>query len=182
MLEMETTDKMEKAVESVKRNFNTVRTGRANGAMLDRIQVEYYGAMTALKAMANVSTPDAQTIVIQPFDKTAIKDIERAIQQSDLGINPNNDGNVVRLFVPPLTQDRRKEMTKQVGKLAEEGKIAVRNVRRDALKQFEKMQKDGALSEDQLEAYKASVQKLTDGFVKQVEDIEASKNKELLQV
>jgi ribosome recycling factor len=125
--------------------------------------VEYYGAMTPLKAMANASTPDAQTISIQPFDKSAIKDIERALVKSDLGITPSNDGNVIRLVIPQLTQERRKELTKLVGKLTEEGKVALRNARRDALKALEKLEKDKALSEDELTAAKDAMQKLTDG-------------------
>ena len=124
--------------------------------------MDYYGAPTPLKQIANASTPDAQTITIQPFDKSAIKDIERGLLTSDLGITPSNDGNVIRLVIPPLTQDRRKELTKQVGKLTEEGKIALRNVRRDALKALEQLQKDKAISEDQLTSAKDAVQKLTD--------------------
>lgn len=173
--------------------------------------MDYYGAMTPLKSMANASTPDAQTISIQPFDKrrararcaicatpadatrsrpvlrclcpgSAIKDIERAIQLSDLGLTPSNDGNLIRLTIPQLTQDRRKELSKLVGKLTEEGKVALRNVRRDALKELEKLEKDKALSEDALTARKDAVQKLTDRFVKQIDDLADSKSKELMQV
>ena len=168
--------------------------------------------MTPLKTMANASTPDAQTISIQPFDKrrdplparllaawaaetprtdahvslcglrSAIKEIERALQQSDLGLTPSNDGNIIRLTIPQLTQDRRKELSKNVGKLSEEGKVALRNVRRDALKELEKLEKDKALSEDALKAHQDAIQKLTDKFVKQVDDLAESKNKELMQV
>lgn len=181
MIQMDAEEKMEKSLDSVVRNFATVRTGRASTAILDRILVDYYGAPTAIKAMANASTPDSQTIVIQPFDKTTIKDIERALNQSDLGLTPGNDGNVIRLSIPQLTAERRKELTKVVGKLSEDGKIAVRNIRRDAVKDLEKLEKEG-LSEDALAAAKEAVQKLTDKYVKAVEDEAAKKNKELTQL
>jgi len=141
--------------------------------------VDYYGAITPLKKVANASTPDASTISIQPFDRGSLKDIERALNQSDLGLTPSNDGNTIRLSIPQLTADRRKELGKTVGKLAEDGKVALRNVRRDALKSLERLEKEKAISEDGLEGRKAAMQKLIDRFSKQVEDAAAAKTKEL---
>ena len=127
-------ERMDKTIDAINRDFDTIRTGRANTAILDRIEVEYYGSPTPLKTISNASTPDSQTILIQPFDKTAIGDIEKALLQSDLGLTPNNDGSNIRLVIPQLTAERRKELAKQVSKLGEDGKVALRNVRRDALK------------------------------------------------
>lgn len=175
-------EKMEKSVESVKRSFGTVRTGRANAAMLDRIEFDYYGAMTPLRTVASVSTPESTLLVIQPYDTSAIPAIERAIMQSDLGLTPNNDGRVIRLQVPQLTAERRKEMVKIVSKLGEEGKVAVRNVRRDAMKAIEKLEKDGGISEDQRKDLENAVQKLTDEYVKEIEGLAKSKSDELTKV
>lgn len=144
--------------------------------------MDYFGTPTPLKKMANTSTPDAQTIAIQPFDRSTIKDIERALNQSDLGLTPSNDGATIRLVIPQLTADRRKELTKTVGKLVEEGKVSVRNIRRDALKGLEKLEKDKKISEDRLEGSKAAMQKLLDVMSKQIDDLAVAKNKELTQV
>jgi ribosome recycling factor len=133
--------RMQKAVEATQHNFNSVRTGRANASLLDRITVEYYGAETHLKALANISSPDATTLMIQPFDRSSMRAIEKAISESDIGLTPNNDGSSIRLNIPPLTTDRRKELVKMVSKLAEEGKVAVRNVRRDAIDSLRKLEK-----------------------------------------
>lgn len=175
-------ERMEKSLEAAKRSFATVRTGRANPAMLDRIEVDYYGAQTPLKQIANVSTPEASLLVIQPYDSTAIPSIERAIQASDLGLTPNNDGKIIRLQIPQLTADRRKEMTKIVSKLGEEGKVAIRNVRRDAMKAIEKLEKDGNLGEDGRKDLETAVQELTDDYVKHIDALVKGKTEELTKV
>lgn len=181
-VEAETREKMDKSLDSVKRNFSTVRTGRASPSMVDRITVDYYGTPTPLPQMANVTTPEASLLVIQPYDISVIPDIERAIIGSDLDITPNNDGKVIRLQVPPLTAERRKEMTKVTSKMGEEGKVAVRNVRRDALKRVEKLEKDGAIGEDGKKDLETAVQKLTDEFVKQIDELIKAKSDELTKV
>lgn len=175
-------ERMEKCLESVQRNFSTIRTGRANPAMLDRIEVDYYGSMTPLKQIAGVSTPEASLLVIQPYDAGAIPAIERAIQQSDIGLTPNNDGKLIRLQIPQLTAERRKEMTKVASKLGEEGKVAIRNVRRDAMKSIEKLEKDGVIGKDERSSLENSIQKLTDEYIKQVESIIKAKSEELAKI
>ena len=140
---------MQKAVEATQRAFNTIRTGRANATLLDRVMVEYYGSPTPLKSLANINTPDASTITIQPYDKTSLNVIEKAIQLSDIGLTPNNDGQVIRLNVPPLTSERRKEFVKMASKFAEEGKVAIRNIRRDAVDSVRKQEKGSEISEDE---------------------------------
>lgn len=175
-------ERMEKSLESVQRNFATIRTGRANPAMLDRIEVDYYGSMTPLKQIAGVSTPEASLLVIQPYDASAIPAIERAIQQSDIGLTPNNDGKLIRLQIPQLTAERRKEMTKVASKLGEEGKVAIRNVRRDAMKSIEKLEKDSVISKDERSSLENSIQKLTDDYIKQVESIIKAKSEELAKI
>ena len=172
-------ERMEKSIEAIRSNFNTVRTGRANTAILDRIEVEYYGALTPLKTIANATTPDAQTIVIQPFDKSAIGDIEKAIMMSDLGLTPGNDGNVIRLNIPPLTAERRKELAKLVSKLGEDGKVALRNVRRDAMKSIGKLE---GISEDEIKSLEEGIDKLTSEQVKQVDKLVKEKEEELSKV
>ncbi|GAQ79516.1 chloroplast ribosome releasing factor RRF [Klebsormidium nitens] len=181
-IELETEEKMEKCIESVRAKFNSVRTGRASTSLLDRVEVDYYGVPVILKSLANISTPDASSILIQPFDKSSITAISKALLQSDLGLTPTNDGTVIRLNIPPLTGDRRKELVKTIGKLAEDGRIAIRNVRRDAIKKFEKMEKDGELSEDNLRDYEDTVQKMTDKYVKKVDELYKAKEKDILQV
>ena len=177
-IELETMDKMETTVEKTQENLDTIRTGRANPAILDRLMVEYYGAETPLKTIAGVSTPDAQTLQIQPFDMGALPDIERAIMESDVGITPNNDGKVIRLTIPQLTKERRKDLAKQVSKLGEEGKVAIRNVRRDALKQIKKLE----ISEDAAAGLEADMQKLTDDSVKKIDEIVKAKETEISTV
>lgn len=181
-IELDAMERMDKTMDSIARDFSTVRTGRANVAVLDRIEVEYYGAPTPLKTIANASTPDAQTIVIQPFDKGAIKDIERALNESDLGMTPSNDGNVIRLNVPALTEERRKELAKLVSKLGEDGKVALRNVRRDAMKAYDKLEKGGSVGEDELAKLKKGMDDLTASYVKKVEDATKAKSDELQKV
>jgi ribosome recycling factor len=173
---------MRKTVEATQRTFNTIRTGRANPTLLDKIVVEYYGAETPLKSLATLSTPDSQTIQIQPFDSSSINSIEKAIGMSDLGLTPNNDGRAIRINIPPLTQDRRKELCKLASKYAEEGKVALRNVRRDAIDKIKKQEKDGDLSEDQSRDQQDHIQKLTDRFIAEVEKHLAEKEADILKV
>lgn len=175
-------ERMDSSLEAVKRSFATVRTGRASPAMLDRIEVDYYGAMTPLKTIAGISAPDSRSVVVQPYDTSAMAAIEKAIMKSDLGVTPSNDGRIIRINIPALTQDRRKEMAKTVSKLSEEGKVAIRNVRRDAIKQAEKLEKDKSLGEDQAKDLQTAIQELTDDYIKQVEALAKSKSDELTQL
>lgn len=173
---------MLKSVEATQRTFNTIRTGRANPSLLDKISVEYYGADTPLKSLASLSTPDAQTILIQPFDGGSMALIEKAIATSDLGLTPNNDGKVIRINIPPLTEDRRKEFCKLAAKYAEEGKVGLRNLRREAIDKVKRSEKDGELSEDQSRDEQDKVQKLTDKFIAQIEKHLAEKEADILKV
>jgi len=173
---------MRKSVEATQRTFNTIRTGRANPSLLDKIVVEYYGAETALKSLATISTPDSQTIQIQPFDASSIHLIEKAIGMSDLGLTPNNDGRAIRINIPPLTQDRRKDLCKLAAKYAEEGKVALRNIRRDGIDKIKKLEKEGDYSEDQSRDAQEKVQKLTDRFISELEKHLADKEIDILKV
>ncbi len=173
---------MRKSVDSTQRTFNTIRTGRANPSLLDKISVEYYGADTPLKSLATLSTPDSQTIQIQPFDGGSMGLIEKAIAMSDLGLTCNNDGKVIRINIPPLTEDRRKELCKLAAKYAEEGKVALRNIRRDGIDRIKKQEKDGELSEDQSRDAQDKVQKLTDRFITEIEKHLAEKEADILKV
>ncbi len=175
-------NKMLKTIEVVKSNFAAVRAGRANAGVLDRIMVEYYGTPTPLNQVAAVSSPDPRTLMIQPWDATLLKAIEKAIQTSDLGINPQNDGRVIRLAFPQLTEERRKELGKQVRKYGEEGKVAVRNIRRDAMEDFKKMKKNGELTEDDQKSLEKELQDLTDKRCKDIDDLTAKKEAELMAV
>ncbi len=174
--------KMQKSVEATQNAFNTIRTGRANSSLLDRVMVEYYGSPTPLKSLANISTPDASTITIQPFDPSSVALIEKAIQMSDLGLNPNNDGSVIRLNIPPLTSDRRKELVKMASKMAEEGKVGVRNIRRDAIDDVRKQEKSSDISKDESADLQDDIQKLTDKYTKKIDDILGDKEAEILKV
>jgi ribosome recycling factor len=174
--------KMQKAIEATQGNFNTVRTGRANASLLDRVQVEYYGTPTPLKSLANISTPDSATVMIQPFDRSVMGAIERAISESDLGLNPNNDGSSIRLNIPPLTTERRKELAKTVAKLAEEGKVSVRNIRRDAIDSIRKQEKNKEVSEDESKKLQEQIDKLAEKYTKKVEQITAEKEKEIMSI
>ncbi|CAN1246812.1 Ribosome-recycling factor, chloroplastic [Linum grandiflorum] len=176
-IEQDAKSRMEKTIETLRNNFNSVRTGRANPAMLDKIQVEYYGSPVSLKSIAQISSPDASSLLVQPYDKSSLKIIEKAIVNSDLGVTPNNDGEVIRLSVPQLTSERRKEMSKVVAKMAEEGKVALRNVRRDALKAYEKLQKEKKLSEDNVKDLSGGIQKLIDEYTKKVDSLFKQKEK-----
>ena len=173
---------MRKSVEATQRNFNTIRTGRANSSLLDRISVEYYGADTPLKSLATLSTPDSQTIQIQPLDMSALGAIEKAIAMSELGFTPNNDGKIIRINVPPLTEERRKEFCKLASKYAEEGKVALRNLRRDAIDKVKKQEKEGDLSEDQSRDEQDGIQKTLDTFITELEKHLAEKEADILKV
>jgi len=174
--------KMQKSLESVAADFAAVRAGRANAAVLDRITVDYYGVPTPIHQIAAISTPDPRALLITPWDASAVRLIEKAIQESDLGINPSNDGKSLRLVFPQLTQERRKELTKLIAKYAEGGKVAIRNIRRDAVDKFKKMQKAGEMTEDDLKIAEKDIQKLTDAMIKKVDDLYAVKEKELMEV
>jgi ribosome recycling factor len=173
---------MRKSLEATQRTFNTIRTGRANPSLLDKISVEYYGAETPLKSLASLTTPDSQTIQIQPFDASAMGLIEKAIAMSDLGLTCNNDGKVIRINIPPLTEDRRKELCKLASKYAEEGKVALRNNRRDAIDRIKKQEKEGELSEDQSRDEQDKVQKLTDRYIAEIDKHLAEKEADILKV
>lgn len=176
------TEKMENAISVLQRNLATVRAGRANPSLLDSVLVEYYGTQTPLNQLASIGVPEARLLVITPFDKTIINDIEKAIQKADLGLTPSNDGNVIRISIPPLTEERRKELTKVVGKFAEESRVHVRNIRRDANEQLKNMEKEGLITEDELRKNQDNVQKETDRFIKQIDEIAKNKAAEIMEV
>ncbi|HEY9780564.1 MAG TPA: ribosome recycling factor [Leptolyngbyaceae cyanobacterium] len=173
---------MQKTVEATQRSFNTIRTGRANASLLDRVMVEYYGSPTPLKSLANISTPDSTTITIQPYDRNTLNLIEKAISMSDVGLNPNNDGSMVRLNIPPLTSDRRKEFVKLAAKYAEEGRVAIRNIRRDGVDTIRKQEKNSEVSEDEAQDLQDKLQKLTDKYTAKINELLAEKEKEISTV
>ena len=173
---------MQKTVEATQRAFNSIRTGRANAALLDRVMVEYYGSPTSLKSLANITVPDSTTITVQPYDRNTLNLIEKAISLSDLGLTPNNDGSVVRLNIPPLTSDRRKEFVKLAAKYAEEGRVAIRNIRRDALDTIRKQEKNSELSEDESRDQQDELQKLTNKYTAKIDELLAEKEKEITTV
>lgn len=173
--------RMEKTIASLKDSFNTIRTGRANAAIFDKVRVDYYGTKTPLNQVATISIPEARSVIIQPFDKSLITEIEKAIQMADLGLNPSNDGKVIRISIPPLTADRRKELVKQAKTMAENSRTSIRNIRRDGNDEFKKQQKAGELTEDGLKQEEDKLQKLTDKFVAEINKIYESKEKEILE-
>lgn len=173
---------MQKAVEATQRSFNTIRTGRANTALLDRVTVEYYGTPTPLKSLANINTPDATTIAIQPYDRGSLNLIEKAISLSDIGLTPSNDGSTIRLNIPQLTNDRRKELVKIAAKYGEEGKVSIRNIRRDAVDSVRKQEKSGDISEDEARDLQDNIQKLTDKYISKVDQILADKETDIMKV
>jgi ribosome recycling factor len=175
-------EKMQKAIASVQHELGTLRTGRPNPGLLDRILVDYYGTPTPVRQMANVSVTDGTTLLIQPYEKTQLSEIEKAISKSDLGLTPGNDGSVLRIIIPPLSQERRKELAKLASKMGEDGKIAIRNVRRDAVDEANKLKKDGDISEDEARGLTEQIQKVTDQHVKQVDELISEKEKEILTV
>jgi ribosome recycling factor len=175
-------EKIAKSIESLKTELNTVRAGRANPALLDRVEVEYYGTPTPLKQLANISCPDPRTIAVTPFDPKAIGNIERAILAANIGINPVNDGKMVRLSIPQVTEERRKELTKTVHAMGEEGKVAIRNLRKKANDMIKKEEKAGELTEDDSKQELDLVQKAVDAGIKKVDEVIAAKNKEIMEV
>lgn len=178
----EFTNKMKKTTEVLSAQFDSVRAGRANAAVLDQIRVEYYGTPTPINQIATVATPDPRSLSIQPWDTASLKPIEKAILESDLGINPQNDGKIIRLVFPQLTEERRKDLIKQVKKYAEEAKVAIRNIRRDAMESFKDQKKKSEITEDDLKIMEKDIQKLTDDYIKEIDNIAAKKEKELLAI
>jgi len=174
-------ERMEKALAALKRELSTLRAGRATPALLDRVQAEYYGAMTPVNQLGSITTPDSRTLVIQPWDKTALSAIEKAILKSDVGLTPASDGNIIRLVVPPLTEERRADLVKMTKKFGEEAKVAIRNIRRDANDEIKKKEK-ADISEDESRRHQDDVQKLTDRYVAEVDKILAAKEKEIMEV
>ncbi|MCG5057334.1 ribosome recycling factor [Limnoraphis robusta Tam1] len=173
---------MQKAIESTQRSFNTIRTGRANTSLLDRVMVEYYGVPTSLKSLATINTPDASTITIQPFDRKSLDIVEKAISLSDVGLTPSNDGSIIRLNIPPLTSERRQEFAKLAAKYAEEGKVSVRSVRRDAVDAVRKQEKTKEISEDEARDLQDQIQKLTDKYIAKVDELLEAKEKDIKTV
>jgi len=173
---------MQKTVEATQRAFNTIRTGRANATLLDRVMVDYYNTPTSLKSLANISTPDASTIIIQPYDRSSLNIIEKAISLSDVGLTPSNDGSVIRLNIPPLTSDRRKEFVKLAAKYAEEGRVSIRNIRRDALDTIRKQEKSGDIPEDDARDQQEKLQKLTNNYTAKIDELLAEKEKDITKV
>lgn len=174
--------RMDKALGSLKKELATIRAGRANPSLLDKVNVDYYGTVTPLNQMANITTPDARTISIQPWDKTVLADIERAILKADLGISPTNDGTIIRMNIPMLTEERRKELSKLVKKTGEESKVAVRNIRRDANEELKKTEKNKEVSEDDSHRIHDEIQKLTDKYILEVDNIVEAKINEVMEV
>ncbi len=175
-------EKMNKRVDGFHSELKTIRAGRANAAVLDKVAIDYYGVPTPVAQVGSISSPEPRTLVIQPWDQTILKEIEKAIQKSEIGIAPQNDGKVIRLNFPPLTEERRKELVKQVKKYAEEAKVQIRNVRRDAMEDYKAKKKNSEITEDDLKGIEKDIQALTDKFVKEIEDITAAKEKEILEV
>jgi len=183
-VQMDTVDKMENSRDALKRNLKTIRTGRANAAILDLVSVDYYGAATPLNQMASISVPNSQQLNIDPYDKTALEDIEKAIIEADLGINPNNDGSIIRINIPSLTEDRRKELLKMCKAIGEEGKVSIRNVRRDGVELIKKMEKrtENPIGEDDSKYYQEEIQQQTDKFNKEIDTIVSAKEKDVMTV
>ncbi|MDD7285459.1 MAG: ribosome recycling factor [Candidatus Fimisoma sp.] len=175
-------EKSKKSISVLKEDLNTVRAGRANPALLDKVMVDYYGSPTPLKSLANISVPDPRTLLISPFDPKAIGEIEKGINVANIGINPSNDGKCVRLVIPQVTEERRKELTKTVKKMGEESKVAVRNLRREANDELKKLEKAHEITEDELKKALDDIQKATDKTIKEIDDIVAAKDKEILEV
>ena len=175
-------EKMRKSIDSVAADFASVRAGRANASVLDRIMVDYYGTPTPIHQIASIGSPDPRTLTIQPWDAGAVKLICKAIQESDLGINPQNDGKIIRLAFPQLTEERRKELVKQIAKYAEGGKVAIRNIRRDAVETFKARKKNSEITEDDMKIAEKDIQKMTDDMCKEIDELLAKKEQELLAV
>ena len=178
----ETEERMEKAVEALRENLKTIRTGRASPSLVERLPVEYYGALTPLNQLATISAPEPRLLTIRPWDPNALADIEKAIMKSDLGLTPSNDGKIIRLVIPRLTEERRQELVKVVGKRVEEGKVAIRNIRRDAIEDLREMESEKLISEDEFYRTKDEVQEITDKFVTKIDEIGRDKEKEILEI
>lgn len=178
----QTKDKMAKTISVYSRELSTIRAGRASASLLDKISVDYYGAPTPINQMAGIAVPEARLITIQPYDKTILGDIEKAIMKSDLGITPTNDGTLIRIAIPALTEERRKDLVKQVKKEAEEAKVNIRNVRRDGNDDLKKLEKSGDITEDELRSYTEEIQKLTDSNIEKIDAITKEKEKEIMEV
>ena len=174
--------RMDKAIQNLEKEFSKLRTGRASVTLLEDLKVDYYGTLTPLNQLASISTPDSRTLAIQPWDRNAFGEIEKAIQKSDLGLNPVNDGKIIRINIPPLTEERRKELVKVAKKYAEEAKIAIRNVRRDANETLKKKKNDKELTEDEMHRGQDKVQKITDSFVQKVDEVLKKKEKEIMEI
>ena len=181
-LKKNTESRMSKSIDSLTESLQSIRAGRANTSLLDRIYVDYYGQQSPLNQVASLSAPEARLLAIQPWDATLIPEIEKAIQKSDLGITPSNDGKIIRLVIPQLTEERRKDLTKLVGKYAEEAKVSIRNIRRDAMEDIKKAEKAKEISEDDRKTYEEDIQKLTDKYIKDVDGVAANKEKELMEI
>ncbi len=177
-----TNDKMNGAIEALKKEFASVRTGRASLALLDGISVDYYGTMTPLQQLASLSVPESRQIAIQPWEQRLVPEIEKAIMKSDLGLTPMNDGKTIRINIPVLTEERRKQLVKVVRKRAEEAKVAIRNIRRDSNEELKKLEKEQHISEDEVKKEQEEIQKLTDSFIKKVDEVLAHKEKEIMEV
>ena len=175
-------DKMQKTVDVLKHEFTTIRTGRPSAAVLDKVSVDYYGVATPVQQVGNISSPDPHSLLIQPYDSSVLKGIEKAILASDIGITPQNDGKAIRLTFPPLTEERRKELTKQVSKYAEEAKVAIRNLRRDANEHVKKLEKAKEVSEDEQSRSEKEIQKMTDKYIAEVDQVVSAKEKEVMTV
>jgi ribosome recycling factor len=175
-------ERMDNAIGAFSRDLASIRAGRANASLLDRITVDYYGAPTPLNQMAGISVPEARLLAIQPYDKTTLGDIEKAIMKSDIGITPSNDGTIIRLAIPALTEERRKEIVKTVKKEAEESKVVIRNVRRDANEEFKKLEKNAEITEDELHRNGDEIQKLTDSYIKKIDDLAKAKEDEIMEI
>lgn len=178
----ETTTKMDNAIQAFSRELSSIRAGRANPSILNKLTVDYYGTPTPVNQVAGVSVPEARLIMITPYDKSLLSDIEKAIMKSDLGLSPSNDGNVIRLAIPALTEERRKDLVKQVKKDAEDAKVVIRNIRRDANDEFKKLEKKSEITEDDLRGYSDDVQKLTDANITKIDEIAKDKEKEIMEV
>lgn len=174
--------KMEKRIDGLVGEFKTIRAGRANASVLDKIAIDYYGTMTPVQQVGSISSPEPRMLVIQPWDASVLSEIEKAINKSDLGISPQNDGKVIRLNFPPLTEERRRELVKTVKKYAEEAKVQIRNVRRDALEMYKKQKKDGEVTEDDLKTIEKDIQNMTDKYIKEIDDITSDKEKEITEI
>ena len=175
-------ERMQRRIDHLFEEFKGIRAGRANAAVLDKVTVDYYGVPTPINQLSSISVPEARTLVIQPYDASSLKSIEKAIQMSDVGINPQNDGKVLRLIFPPLTEDKRKEIAKDISRIAEDSKVQIRNVRRDTVEKLKKMKKNGELTEDDLKDGEKKVQKSTDNFIKEIDSITDKKKKEIMEI